>query len=52
MNDTPDPSLNPDFLDDYVAMAPLSGPLLVVDASEVHTYIVSLTAGNSTAKAK
>ena len=51
-NDTPDPTKNPDFLDDYVAMAPLTGPSFIVDASEVHTYIVSFTAGNSTAEAK
>ena len=51
-NATPDPSPNLDFLDDYVAMAPLAGTSFVVDASEVHTYIVSLTAGNSTAEAK
>ena len=51
-NDAPNPMKNPDFLDDYVAMAPLTGPSFIVDASEVHTYIVSFTAGNSTAEAK
>ena len=51
-NDTPDPTPRPNFLDDYVSMTPLAGLLFIVDASQVHTYIVSFTAGNSTTEAK
>ena len=48
----PDPTQNQNFLDDYVAMAPMTGPTFIVDTAEVHTYIVSSTAGNSTVEAK
>ena len=51
-NATPDPTPHLDFLDDYVAMAPLSGESFVVDSAEVHTYLTSFTSGNSTAEAK
>ena len=51
-NDAPDPTPNTDFLDDYVAMAPLAGEAFITDASEVMTYIVSFVAGNTTAESK
>jgi len=51
-NDLPDPKPCPDFLDEYVAMAPLHGEAFTVDAAEVHTYIVNFIAGNQTAEAK
>ena len=51
-NGTPDPTPHLDFLDDYVAMAPLAGESFVVDSAEVHTYLTSFTSGNSTAEAK
>ena len=51
-NDAPDPTPRPDFIDEYVAMAPLAGDTYNVDASEVHTYIVKFVAGNPTAESK
>ena len=48
--DEPDPTENPDFLDDYVAMAPLQGEAFVSDAAEVHTLLVNLITGNTEAE--
>ena len=50
--DAPDPTPNPDFLDDYVAMAPLIGEAFTIDSAEVLTLIVMFIAGNETAEAK
>ena len=50
--DAPDPTPHPDFLDDYVAMAPLAGDAFTIDAMQVHTIIIGLIAGNDTAEAK
>ena len=41
-----------EMLDDYINRAPLEGEAFTIDASEVHTYIVNLTAGNETAESK
>ena len=43
---------NVEFLDDYANMAPMNGPAFAADAAEVHTYIVNLISGNSTAENK
>ena len=51
-NDAPDPTPNLDFLDDYVAMAPLVGETFAVDSNEVHTYIVKFITGNHVAESK
>ena len=51
-NQNPDNTPNDDFLDDYIAMAPLEGKAYTTDAQEVHTYIVNFIAGNDTAEAK
>jgi len=51
-DDAPDPSPHVDFLDDYIAMAPLTGEAYAVDAAEVHTYLVNFIAGNTTAESK
>lgn len=51
-NDAPDPTPNPDFIDDYVSMAPLRGEAFVIDAAEVHTLIVNFITGNETAEVK
>ena len=40
------------ILDDYINRAPLVGDAFDADISEVHTYIVTLTAGNATAESK
>ena len=50
--DQPDPTPNPDFIDDYVMMAPLNGEAYSIDSSEVFTLIVNFIAGNETAEAK
>jgi hypothetical protein len=50
--DGPDPTPHPDFLDDYIAMAPLGGDAFAIDAAEVHTYLVNFIAGNNTAETK
>jgi uncharacterized membrane protein YgcG len=52
VNDAPDPTPHPNFLDDYISMAPLAGEAFTIDAAEVHTYVVKFTAGNETAEAK
>ena len=51
-NDASDPSPNEDFLDDYIAMAPLTGEAFNIDAGEVFTLLVNFIAGNETAEAK
>ena len=51
-NDAPDPTPHADFLDDYVAMAPLAGEAFTIDAATVHTLLLSFIAGNSTAENK
>ena len=51
-SDTPIPTPNPDFLDDYVAMAPLTGEAFTIDAAEVYTLIVKFIAGNELAESK
>jgi ribosomal protein L4 len=40
------------FLDDYVAMAPLNGDAYAIDTVQVHTFLVNFVAGNDTAEAK
>ena len=50
--DNPNPIPNPDFIDDYVAMAPFNGEAFVIDSSEVLTLIVKFIAGDETAEAK
>lgn len=51
-NEDPDPTPNPSFLDDYVAMAPLRGAAYTEDAGVVHTLLASFISGNETAEAK
>jgi hypothetical protein len=44
---------NNDFLDDYVAMAPLAGDSFAIDTVQaVHTFLVDIILGNDTAEAK
>ena len=50
--DAPNPTPNPDFIDDYVAMAAHTGEAFTIDAAEVHTLIAKYIAGNNTAEAK
>jgi hypothetical protein len=51
-SDAADPSPHEDFLDDYVAMAPLDGNAYAIDSVQVHTFLVNLVSGNDTAEAK
>ncbi len=51
-NDEADHTPNKDFLDDYVAMAPLEGNSFAIDTVQVHTFLVSFASGNDTAEAK
>ena len=51
-NDAPDYTPNPNFLDDYVATAPLNGPAFQVDNATVHTMIQHLISGNEEAESK
>jgi hypothetical protein len=48
----PTVALHDDFLDDYVAAAPLAGDSFAIDTVQVHTFLVNFVAGNDTAKAK
>ena len=50
--DVADPVLNEDFIDDYVAMAPLTGDSYAIDTVQVHTFLVNFVSGNDTAEAK
>ena len=50
--DEPDPMVNGDFLDDYVAMAPLEGNSYAIDTVQVHTFLLNFVSGNDTAEAK
>lgn len=51
--DASDPTaVNADFLDDYVAMAPLHGDSYAIDTVQVHTFLLNFVAGNDTAEAK
>ncbi len=40
-NDEPDPTPHNNFLDDYVAMAPLNGNSYAIDTVQVHTFLVN-----------
>ena len=51
--DEADPTMNEDFLDDYVAMAPLTGESYhTIDSVQVHTFLVNFVSGNDIAEAK
>ena len=50
--DEPDDTLNDDFLDDYIAMAPLNGDSYAIDTMQVHTFLANFVSGNDTAEAK
>ena len=50
--DEADPTPNEDFLDDYVAMAPLDGDSFAINAVQVHTFLAIFVSGNDTAEAK
>ncbi|KAI2503573.1 hypothetical protein MHU86_10860 [Fragilaria crotonensis] len=50
--DDAEPIANEDFLDDYVAMAPLYGDSYAIDTVQVHTFLVNFVSGNDTAEAK
>ena len=50
--DEADEMPNDDFLDDYVAMAPLAGDSYAIDSVQVHTFLVNFVSGNDTAEAK
>ena len=48
----PDPTPNTDFMDEYAAMAILTGATFEVDSAEVYTYLVKFISGNNTAESK
>ena len=50
--DEADETPNDDFLDDYVAMAPMNGGAYVIDTLQVHTFLLNFVSGNDTAEAK
>ena len=45
-------TINEDFLDDYVASAPLRGNSYAIDTVQVHTFLLNFVTGNDTAEAK
>ena len=52
-NDAAEPLVaNDDFLDDYVANAPLEGDSYAIDTVQVHTFLLNFVSGNDTAEAK
>ena len=46
--ETPDTTLNPDFINKYVAMALLCGDAFNIDSSEVYDFLIKYVAGNTT----
>ena len=50
--DEVDLATNEDFLDDYIARAPLVGDSYAIDSVQVHTFLVNFVSGNDTAEAK
>jgi hypothetical protein len=51
-NDSADPTPHEDFLDDYVAMAPLTGESFAIDSVQVHIFLANFVSGKDTAEAK
>ena len=45
-------TVNEDFLDDYIARAPLEGNSYAIDSFQVHTFLANFVLGNDTAEAK
>ena len=43
---------NIDYLDNYINQAPLYGDAYVIDAAEVHTYLINFMSNNQTAEVK
>ena len=50
--DAPDPTPHPDFIEEYVRNAPVTGEAFVIDSHEVCTYLMQYITGNSDAEAK
>lgn len=51
-NDAGDPTPRPNFLDEYVANAPLNGEAFVIDNERVANILIGLIVGNSEAETK
>ena len=51
-NYLPDPTPQPDFLDNCVLMAPLAGEAFSIDAATVHTLLMNFITGNQVAESK
>lgn len=51
-SDAPNALPNRNFLDDYIAMAPLQGEAFEIDTVQVHTYLQNFILGNDNAEAK
>jgi hypothetical protein len=47
-----DLTINEDFLDNYIARAPLEGNSYAIDSVQVHTFLTNFVSGNDTAEAK
>ena len=50
--DKADETPHDDFLDDYIAMAPLTGDSYAINTVQVHNFLVNFVSGNDTAEAK
>ena len=50
--DEADKTPNDNFLDNYVAMAPLNGGVYVIDTLQVHKFLLNFVSWNDTAEAK
>jgi hypothetical protein len=51
-NPLPDPTLQRDFIDEYINCAPLQGEAYVIDSSQVYTFLASFVVGNPQAETK
>jgi hypothetical protein len=48
----PDPTPQPDFIDEYINCAPLQGEAYAIDSAQVYTFLASFVVGNPQAETK
>ena len=49
-NESPDPTPRADYLENYIANAPLKGDAFMSDSDQVHVYLINFTAQNDEAE--
>ena len=51
-DENPTPTIHPNFIDDYVDYAPLTGNAFIIDAAKVNAFLMKLIADNPVAEQK